>query len=196
MGDELREARLMAGLSQASIGSAVAMSYTKVGRIERGVLPTLSLVTIAEVAAVLGHELSTKLYPDGPPLRDAAHLELLARFRSSLHVSLRMRTEVALPEAGDRRAWDGVVYGAGEPIAVEAETRLRDVQALERRITLKQRDGGIGRVILLVHSSRSNRETLREWTPGLLTAFPIPGSSVLRDLRSGRDPGGSGIVVL
>ena len=186
----------MAGLSQSAIGSAVRMSYTKVGRIERAALPTISLAALTEIASVLGLELSTKLYPDGPPLRDAAHVALLERFRGCIHPSLHLRLEVALPVSGDRRAWDAVLYGAGAPIGVEAETRLRDVQAVQRRIALKQRDGGIERVILLVRSSHSNRDALREWSPALLTTFPTGAPTMLLAVRSGRDPGGSGIIVI
>ena len=69
----------------------------------------------------------------------------------------------------DQRAWDAVITtvaqaGDGRPrrclIGVEAETRLRDLQALQRRLALKRRDGGVDRVILLVADTRSNRAIL------------------------------------
>jgi hypothetical protein len=93
------------------------------------------------------------------------------------------------------RAWDGVVYGAGAAIAVEAETRLRDIQALLRRISLKQRDGDVTRVILLIADTRTNRRVLGE-TQSLFGEFPVGPRSALAALRGGTDPGGSGVVIL
>jgi hypothetical protein len=68
--------------------------------------------------------------------------------------------EVPLPTPGDRRAFDAVIGGAGETIAVEAETRFRDLQAVRRRIAAKCRDANVSRVILLVLDSRTNRAVL------------------------------------
>ena len=36
IGEELREARLSAGLSQRQVGASAGISHTEVGRIERG----------------------------------------------------------------------------------------------------------------------------------------------------------------
>jgi hypothetical protein len=171
------------------------MSYSEVSRIERARLPGVSLEQLGRLFAVVGLDLSARSYPFGLPLRDAAQVELLARFEAVLHPSLRLRREVPLPRDADLRAWDGVVNGAGAAIAVEAETRLRDVQALLRRISLKRRDGDVTRVILLVADTRSNRHVLRE-TESLFGEFPIGPRSVLAALRGGTDPGGSGIVIL
>ena len=65
---------------------------------------------------------------------------------------------------------------------VEAETRLDDLQALERRIYLKQRDLGIRRVILLVADTRHNRAVL-EAHPELLERFPVSTRACLLALR-------------
>jgi transcriptional regulator with XRE-family HTH domain len=195
LGADLREGRLAAGLSLAAVGNAARMSYSEVSRIERGRLPGVSVQQLARLFAVVGMDLSARAYPFGLPLRDAAHIALLTRFGTVLHASLRLRLEVALPRHADLRAWDGVVYGAGPAIAVEAETRLRDVQALLRRIALKVRDGDVTRLILLVADTHTNRRVLRE-TEALFGEFPIGSRSLLAALRAGRDPGGSGIVIL
>jgi len=171
------------------------MSYSELSRIERGLVPGVSVQQLGRPFAVVGMDLSARAYPFGLPLRDAAQMALLARFEATLHPSLRLRLEVALPRESDLRAWDGVVYGAGLPIAIEAETRLRDMQALLRRMALKLRDGDIARLILLLAETRTNRRVLRE-TPALVGEFPIGSRSVLAALRAGRDPGGSGIVIL
>jgi hypothetical protein len=151
---------------------------------------------LARIASVVGLDLSVRFYPGPTRLRDAAHLALIARFRARLSPDLTVRTEVPLPLAGDQRAWDAVIEGAGEPIAVEAETRLSDVQALERRIALKLRDSGLSRVIVVVAATRSNSRIVREAAASLELAFPVPGRLTLRALAAGRDPGGSSVILV
>lgn len=194
--DELRHARLSAGLSQAAVAAVSGLSTTQISRIERTHLASASFDQVARLASILGLDLSVKFYPAGQPLRDQAHLELIARFRARLGPGLVVRTEVPMPIAGDGRAWDIVVYGGPNPIGAEAETRLRDWQALERRIALKARDSGIDRVILLLSATRANRAALRLAQASLHESFPIPARVALHSLAEGRDPGGSAIIML
>ncbi len=195
-GTEIRNARVASGLSLEEVGRAVKLSYSQVGRIERAEHPSVSIVQLARIGSVVGLDLNVRFYANGSPLRDAVHLALLERFRAHLSPELTFRTEVPLPGPGEQRAWDGMVFGVGDPAGVEAETRLSDVQALERRIALKVRDGGVSRVILIVAATRGNRLAIREAAPSLEIAFPVPGRVALRALAEGRDPGGSAIVLL
>lgn len=172
------------------------MSHAQVSRIERARLRRLSLADLVRVGTIVGLDLSVRAYPGGNPLRDAAHLALLGRLRSLLAPSLGWRTEVPLPLPGDQRAWDALISGAGRPIAVEAETRLRDVQGLARRIALKQRDGDVDRIVLLIADTKTNRSILRSEAPAFAPAFPVPPQEILAALRRGHDPNGSGIVLL
>ena len=55
-----------------------------------------------------------------------------------------------------------MVTGIGFRIGIEAETRARDGQELERRIATKQRDGAVAAVILLLADTRSNRQFLQQ----------------------------------
>jgi transcriptional regulator with XRE-family HTH domain len=175
---------------------AAGMSHTQVSRIEAGKSAQIGLVDLARVAAAVGLDLSIRAYPGPDPVRDVGHLRLLERFRSTLAQRLDWRVEVPLRGSADQRAWDAVIFGAGAPIGVEAETRLTDVQRLERRITLKQRDSGIQQVVLVFADTRWNRDALRVAASALAVAFPIPASRVLAALSAGEDPGGSGVVVL
>jgi transcriptional regulator with XRE-family HTH domain len=177
MGSDLRLGRVSAGLSLEQVGRAVGMSHSQLGRIERADHPSVSVMQLARIASVVGLDLSVRTYPNGSPLRDEAHLALIQRFRARLSAKLSVRTEVPLPIAGDLRAWDLVVLGAGEPIGVEAETRLLDIQALERRIALKMRDGGLSRVILLVSTTRGNRMAGSAWTRTAARFVPDRGSN-------------------
>src|SRR4029078_9073655 len=87
--------------------------------------------------------------PGAAPIRDVAHSRLIERLRGRCHRSVRLLTEVPLPDAGDQRAWDVVLLTTTWRHGLEVETRARDRQALERRVALKARDGGIDGVSLL-----------------------------------------------
>jgi transcriptional regulator with XRE-family HTH domain len=196
VGEELRHARLQAGLTQAELGGAVGLSKSEVSRIELGRARYVPYERLVVIAGALGLDLPLRTFPAGEPIRDAAQLALLARLRVLLPPSLRWRTEVPLNIPGDRRAWDAVIEGRGWRVPVEAETRLRDVQALSRRIALKQRDDQGGIVILLVADTRHNRHVLRLGGPDLVATFPAQGRAALAALSDGRQPSGSGIVLL
>src|SRR4051812_7110582 len=162
MGREIHDARVALGLSQAAIARQAGMSRSKAGRIERGEYARVPLLELVVLAAVVGLELSVRAYPVGAPLRDRAHAALLDRFKNLLNELLKWATEVPLPVRGDLRAWDALITGPAFRIGVEAETRARDGQALERRIRAKKRDGMVDAVVLVLADTRANREFLRE----------------------------------
>jgi transcriptional regulator with XRE-family HTH domain len=196
LGRELRQARLAAGLSQVEIAGAVGLSSSLVSRIERGRLPFVPIRHLARLLSVVGLELSARAYPVADPLRDRAHGELLERLRARVAPGLSWRTEVPLPLPGDRRAWDATIRCRDVVVAIEAETRPNDLQALDRRLALKRRDGGVERLILLMTDSRANRQLLRDHGPALRASFPVPGKTALEALAHGRDPGGDAILML
>ena len=81
-------------------------------------------------------------------------------------------------------------------IWVEAESRLRDSQALLRRLALKRRDGAATRLVLVLNDTRANREAAREAATSLAGAFPSPMRSAIPRLVEGEDPGGDVLVIL
>jgi len=195
LGQELREARIGAGVSQTAVGRAAGLSHAAISRMERGAAPHVPLRRLAIAASVVGLRLSVRLYPEGLPIRDAAQVALLERFRRTLHPRLSWRTEVPVGGEGDLRAWDAAVGGHGWTVYIDAETRIRDVQALERRIELKRRDTPADRVVLLLADTRTNRLILRSLGSPLVTDS-ISGRAILDALGAGRDPGGSGVVLI
>jgi transcriptional regulator with XRE-family HTH domain len=196
IGDELREARLQACLTQNEVGVAVGLSSSALSRIELGQAPRVSYETLVLVAAMVGLDLPLRVFPAGEPVRDIAQLTLLAKLRVLLPDGLRWRTEVPLGIPGDRRAWDAVIEGRGWRLPVEAESRLRDVQACSRRLMLKRRDDRCDVVFLLVADTRHNRHVLRLAWPDLAAEFPVAGKTALDALVKGEPPSGSGIVLL
>jgi transcriptional regulator with XRE-family HTH domain len=195
-GREIHLARVGAGLSLREVAAASGVSRTMVWRIERGSAPEVPLAAVSRIAAAVGLEASLRLFPVGDPIRDVAHVVLLGRLRARISSDLRWRTEVPLPTVGDLRAWDATIAGLGFVIGVEAETRIRDLQAVARRVNLKQKDGELDHVVLLVSDTRANRLALRLGAAELREAFPVSQRDCLRALRDGRDPGGSSIIVL
>lgn len=195
LAEEWRHLRQSAGISQATVARAAGVSRSTYARIERGRLAEIGLRRASAITAILGGDLSVRIYPGGPPLRDAGHVALLARFESRLAATWRIRHEAPMPQAADPRAWDLRLDGPTS-IGVEAETRPRDLQKLERSMNLKQRDSGVLRMVLLVSGTRHNRELLRATLPVLRPTFPLSTSEVLRALAEGRDPGANGLVVL
>jgi transcriptional regulator with XRE-family HTH domain len=127
IGTDLRTARLMAGKTLRDVGRAAGMSYSQVGRVERAVLPSVTLRQLARIGAVVGLDVRVRAYPGPTPLRDAGQIALMDRLRAHLATTLTMRTEVPLPIDGDLRAWDAVIAGfepAAAPLHTEGETRL------------------------------------------------------------------------
>ncbi|HUQ78371.1 MAG TPA: hypothetical protein VM427_05815 [Patescibacteria group bacterium] len=70
------------------------------------------------------------------------------------------------------------------------------VEALHRKLALKERDGDVDRVILLLADTRHNRVFLRGSGSSLRTRFPLDGRQALMHLAAGTDPGASAIVLL
>lgn len=166
-------------------------------RFERGEIQRLNVPELGGWFA--GLDLTLRVYPAGDPIRDRAQLALLERLRVRLPPSLRWRPEVPLPIDGDLRAWDAEIRGR-EPrpwrARVEAETRIADGQALERKLALKLRDDPGGHLILLVADTRANRRALVALGPGLREMLPFGAREILSALDAGREPPGSGIVML
>ena len=100
-----------------------------------------------------------------------------------------------MPIQADPRAWDALIAGPTWRIGVEGETVLDDVQAVERRLARKRRDGAVDHVILLLADTPRNRRAL-DAAPAAFGDLPLRTREVLAALRNGRDPGDSGIVVL
>src|SRR5574340_81876 len=197
LGEEHRQARVGAGLSLRVAAAASQSSHSRLWRFEQGRIERLSIADLGAWCSVVGLDLALRAYPLGDPLRDRAHLALLERLRGRLHPELLWRTEVPLPATGDRRAWDGVIFGrqpAPWSARVEAETNISDGQALERRLGHKLRDDPAGHLILLVADTRRNRAAIRVLIPGLQSLLPVPSRRMLAALGEGLDPGGNGIV--
>jgi hypothetical protein len=196
IGRELRNGRHTSGLSLRAAGQAVGISHAQFGRIERGEIHGLTISQASRACAAVGLKLVVRVYADSDAVLDTPQLALLERFRLRLRTGATWSREVPLPIAGDRRAWDAVVEMGGSRFAVEAEARLRDLQAVERRIALKQRDGMMPIVILLVNDTAANRAALKLHERDLRASFPLDGRALLKAIDEGRTPAANGILLM
>jgi transcriptional regulator with XRE-family HTH domain len=196
IGRDLRETRRRIGMSLDETGKRAGMSGSQLARIERAKLAAPTLDQLCRAARGVGLRPSLLLYPEGPPVRDRASLATLDRFEKLL-VALPLDREVPLPIRDDLRAWDGRIRTREGNASIECESKLEDVQAVSRRVALKQRDDpGSGVIILLVNRTARNRRILAEHREALRQQFPLDGAAIIRDLRSGRIPRASGILLL
>jgi transcriptional regulator with XRE-family HTH domain len=201
LGEEFRSARIGAGLSFRFVGERVGRSASQVMRIERALVPDASVRQIARIGAVVGLDVRVRAYPGPDPIRDASQARLLGRLALRLYPRLVLRHEIPLPIPGDLRAWDGWISNFVEPsdhigLPVDAETRLHDVQALLRRLSLKARDSGVDHFLLVVADTRSNRRAVAAAADLLSATFPVSARRALAALEAGRHPGGSALVLI
>jgi transcriptional regulator with XRE-family HTH domain len=196
VGREIRSARVSAGASLREVSQRVSMSHAQLGRIERGVLDQVTIDQLSRGCAAVGLRLWVRAVPGAGPALDGPQLDLIGRLRARLPTDVRVRTEVPLPIPGDPRAWDCSLSLRPTETRVEAETRLRDIQALDRRCALKRRDGRADVLILLVSDTANNRRLLAEHRDALRESFPLDTRRVMRAVEAGQTPEASGIVVL
>ncbi len=190
--------RIRGGLDQTTVARRVGMSRSRYSRIERGEEPLVPALMLARMCGALGLDLAIRAYLGADPLRDAAQIRIMDLLRRRLGPGWTWHTEVPLPIENDQRAWDavGTHRQTGLSVWVEVESRLHDSQALLRRIALKRRDGDATRVLLVVPSTRNNRDAIRAASASLAEAFPADMRRAMRRLAAGDDPGADALLIL
>ena len=196
LGRELRLARIAAGLSQAAVAARIGTSKAQVSRVEHGRVQRLSLMATSRHASAVGLRLAAQLYPGSRRVLDAPQLALLNRVRGRIGAVWTWELEVPMPQERDLRAVDARLTHAGVTIAMEAITRLADVQAQVRAAQLKRRDIGAMRLLLAISDTNANRRAMAEARPMLAEAFDTSTRRVLALLAAGRDPGRDSLIIL
>lgn len=196
IGDELRTARHILGVTLRQLGPAVGASASEISRRELGKSQRLTGEKLALHAAAVGLRLSIKLWPVGGGVRDAAQARYVAAFVARVGRPWSVTLEAPIPLPGDLRAVDVVLTKGALRLAVEVITRLADLQAQVRAAELKARDLGATRLVLVIAGTHANRRALAAVRSTLVSSFDLDTRRLLADLAAGRDPGRDGIVVL
>jgi len=148
------------------------------------------------VASVLGLEITVGVHPIGDGLRDKGHEALLKRFAAGIHPSFRKTREVPFPNSFDRRSWDMVLKLDRQLVGVEAETRIRDIQQLVRRVRQRERDGGVDEILIVLANSAHNRTLVADLRSALGDRYSMSPVAVRRALRDGHAVPGSGVILV
>jgi transcriptional regulator with XRE-family HTH domain len=197
---EVRNARLTAGVSQASVAGATGRSRQWVSDVERGIVRDLTLRQAARLAAAVGLDLGVRVYPGARRLKDVAQVRILERFLEQLRPMWQVSLEVPImSDPRDRRAFDAVLRRRGTVVAVEAFSRLRDLQAQSRAAHLKVEAAGstrVQRLIVVLGRTRSNRHALADAGPVARDAFPVSTRAAMAALRAGQAPPADAIVFI
>lgn len=134
----------------------------------------IGAIQLARMGAAVGLDVPARTHPGGSPLRDAAQLRLLARFRATIGDAWTWRSEVPVAAGpDDRRAIDAVLLNGPRRVGIEALTRLTDAQGQVRAILLKQEAAALSCMLLVLADTRHNRHMLRDADPTLRPSFPV-----------------------
>ena len=184
------------------------MNASYVARILNGEeRPTLE--TYAKLAAVLGTDLSARLYPNtGPTIRDRHQARILEGLLVRLHPRWHPYPEVAVRQPA--RGWiDAVLHEPRESlvVAVEIQSELRRLEQLIRWsdekanalpswhgwVSLAETPPTVTRT-LLVRRTRATRDVAREFSRQLLAAYPAHPDDAIAALTGARPWPGPALV--
>ena len=197
-GQELRLARITAGLTQRQLAQRAGISQQEISRVERGSMRS-TLETRCRLAAACGTELGWRLYPIASVgLRDSGQLDVAQSIVQIAHPRWVPRLEVPVAE-GDLRAADLVLEADDEVLQIEVERTLVDLQAQLRAAQLKRerlaaRLGRQVHLVLAVPDTPAIRGRLRPYADLIARSIPIPSRTIRAALRGTSQVGGDGIL--
>lgn len=201
LADDLRGLREDAGVSKAALSVASGVDAGFICRIENGT-ERPSLETYSRLAAALGADLSTRIYPGtGPAIRDRHQARISEAMLTTLHPRWRAVPEVAV--RSPVRGWIDLVLhdlSADTVVAVEVESELRRIEQLLRWHESKaaalpswegwprrelprspSADPEVSR-LLVVRRTRATRQATREFSRLLRSAYPARSEDALEAL--------------
>lgn len=210
VGEHVRRLREDAGLSRAAVASAAGIHPSYMTRIEDG-RREAGYDVLAAVGAVLGADLSVRLFPNtGPTIHDRTQAPMGEALLQVLHPRW-----TPLPEVPVLRPARGVIdvvlhdRAARRLVAAELQSALRRLEQQIRwhrekelslpssdlwRWTASDGDAATSR-LLVVRSTAETRRLAREFEETLRAAYPARAADVVAALSSASAPWpGPGIV--
>lgn len=178
------------------MAAELGRSQAYLSLLEANRVPGVGLQAVCEMASLLGLEASLAFHPAGIPLRDKGHEALIGRLTRLLSAEWKITREAPFPNPGDPRSWDLLLRRGHYLVGIEAETRIRDVQALVRRMRERARQGGADVIVIILSDSAHNRALVDQLRLALGDDFAASPRVLLRALRAGLPLRGSGVVVV
>lgn len=200
LADDVRTMREDAGLSLARLAQVSSVSKSHLHDIESGRVDATHEV-VARIAAVLGGQLSVRLYPGtGPLVRDHVQAAMTGALIALLHERWRPRPEVPVYKPV-RGVIDLVLddVPAGVTVACEAQSELRRLEQQVRWSRAKAEALGMATEatvsrLLLLRSCVRMRAIVNEYAPLLAAAYPARAADVYAALRTDAPWPGDGIL--
>jgi len=177
------------------MAQSLGWSSSAYQRFETGTVAT-TVLDVSAVGALVGLELSVSLHAAGQRIRDKGHQALIGRIRKHLSEAIVVFAEAPFPALHDLRSWDLLLRIGRQRVGIEAETRIRDIQQLVRRLRERGRSGGTDVVVLFLSDTRTNRELVDELREALGPDFSARPSAILSALREGRPLARGGVVLI
>jgi len=193
---ELRTARHDANISQAALAERIGWSQTRFSKFERNADP-ITVEDVCLVATVLGLKPSLNLYRVEEGLRDQASTRLIERFCALLSPLWSVTREAPFPRIGDLRSWDVLIrLGRAFRAGIEAETRVRELEELVRRIRQRELHGRVDAIVVVLSRSQHNGRHVDELRAALGPAYATQPSDIVKTLNAGAPLPGSGVILL
>jgi transcriptional regulator with XRE-family HTH domain len=197
-GQELRIARVTAGLTQDRLAAIARVSQQEVSRVEAGA-DGPSLEIRCRLAAAAGHQVRLGIVPVASvPLRDTGQLAVAEAILRVVHPAWTATLEAQVAP-GDRRAADILLAHATERVQVEIERTIVDFQAQLRSAQLKRNALAAGdprpvRLVIAVPDTRATRRMLTALDAVMAATLAVPSRRIWHGLRTGTPLGGDGLL--
>lgn len=183
-GEEFREIRLRAGVSQAAVARAVGVARSVICRVEQGD-PNVSPRIRARAAAVLGADIRISIYPEAAPLiHDAAHAGIVESLLQLSHPRWHVTVEAPVPGPG-RRSSDIRLDQALDTVVIEVESHVRALEAIiregaEKRIAVAATMSPDRRihVVLVLPPTRHHKALVAAHPRIVATAYPASSEAL------------------
>lgn len=193
-GEETREIRLRAGVSQAALARAIGVSRSVICRMEQGD-PDVSARIRARAVSALGADFRIAVYPnDAPLIHDAAHARIVEDVLSRCDPSWHPTVEAPVPGPG-RRSTDIRLERGADVVLIEVETHIRALEAIIREgaekrtavaATSAEASAAVRRihVVLVLPPTRHHRALVRAHPGIVAAAFPASQAALSAALSS------------
>jgi hypothetical protein len=182
------------------MGKELGGSGSAYGRFETFQVDDVGVVRLAEIASLLGYEISLGLHPIGDPIRDKGQLACARRFDALLSNRWRVTDEALLPGPGEQRAWDKLLRLVNSSptylVGTDIESRVHDVQAIVRRTRARERDGHVDRILIVLADTAHNRRIVEELGRSLGDTYSTPPRDLVAALRAGTPLPGNGLILI